>query len=180
MMQWRKPLRPYQSANDPAFSETVVHETSLHMWLIVIGSFLLIVVLTAMAIRQGRRALRISVNDTSLAQLKKWASGSLLGGLVIGLVPLLLLTGRGRVLILSADLTILFPSNTMAGAVGSFILSGIAARHTRAGFEQTAAWRTMLRVVARICLVVAPIVMLAGFILLALYTQIIAAFYPVW
>jgi hypothetical protein len=73
--------------------------------------------------------------------------------------------------------TMLLPSVTMAGAVGSFILDGIAVRRATAGPKHTAAQR----IAARICLVVAPVIMLAGLVALFLCAQLIVGlFSPAW
>ncbi|HEV2459912.1 MAG TPA: hypothetical protein VGS80_16260 [Ktedonobacterales bacterium] len=65
----------------------------------------------------------------------------------------------------------------MAGALGSLILSGLVVRQAPAGVNQPVARRTRWRIGARICLLVAPLLLLAGFLFIAVLAEFIAAFY---
>jgi hypothetical protein len=66
-------------------------------------------------------------------------------------------------------------SSAMAGAVASFILSGIALRPAAASGAGVAGSRRAGRVGARICLLVAPLVALAA--AFALAAQVVVGFY---
>ncbi len=90
---------------------------------------------------------------------------------MLGLGPLLL-SLTGRLFSIFQDKGILLVSIAMAGAVGSFILSGIAVRRSRARPEPVATHQR-----AGVCLAVASLIILAGFFLLTGAAQFTVGFY---
>lgn len=145
-------------------------EARLHMWIIASASFLMILALAATALLVGRLALRPAPSARTLARLENGAIVSLVGGLVIGLgFPYLSLAGG--IFSIFQDEGILLVSIGLAGAVGSFILSGIAVRRSTAGPVPVVAHRR-----AAICLVVASLIIPVGFFLLASTAQFIIEF----
>lgn len=176
-------LRPAQlnSATYTAQVPVAASVARMQMQLILLSTFAVLVVLAALAILVGRRALRLRVSAQVLAQFGTSAVWTLVGGLVVGILTLLLLysaaTHFDRFPELPFDLLALPIGLMMAGAMGSLILSGLVVRQTPAGVDQPAAQRTGWRVGARICLLVAPLLLLAGFLFISLLAEFIAAFY---
>ncbi|MGZ3667152.1 MAG: hypothetical protein ACXVDA_22010 [Ktedonobacterales bacterium] len=165
-------LRPHQLDGVKLYREAppLVAEAHQHMWIIAIASFLAIMALAAMALLLGRRALRPAASARALAWLENGAIMSLVGGLVVGLgFPYLSLAGG--IFSIFEDKGFLLTSIGIAGAVGSFILSGIAVRRSTARPEPVATHRR-----AGVCLVVASLIILAGFFLLTQGAQFIIGF----
>lgn len=180
MVATARDLRPNQLDGTAAHRDPVpgsLDEARLHMWLIVIVSFLVIVALAVMALFVGRRALRMTTaSAVSLARLERGAVASLAGGLVIWLVPFFL-DAADRYFSLPEEVSVQLASIALAGAVGSFILGGIAVRQVAAGPEQAAAHRRAWYTGASICLAVAPVIILTLFLGTAIDAQIIVGFF---
>lgn len=166
-------LRPHQLDDvnyHGAVPAPVLAEAHQRMWIIASVSFLVILALAATALLLGRLALRPAATARALARLENGAIVSLVGGLVIGLgLPYLSLAGG--IFSIFGDEGMLLASIGLAGAVGSFILSGIAVRRSTAGPEPGVTHRR-----AAICLVVASLIILAGFYLLTGGAQFIIGF----
>lgn len=172
-------LRPHQLDHAGSYRDAApaVAEPKLLMWIIAIASFLVIVALAVMALLVGRRALRMTrASVLSLARLERGAVASLAGGLVIWLVPFFL-DAADRYFSLPEGVSVQLASIALAGAVGSFILGGIAVRQVAAGPEQAAAHRRAWYTGARICLAVAPVIILTLFLGTAIDAQIIVGFF---
>lgn len=167
-------LRPHQLDDvnyHGAVPAPVLAEAHQRMWIIASASFLVILALAATALLLGRLALRPAPSAVALTRLENGAIVSLVGGLVLGLGPLLL-SLAGRLFSIFQDKGIVLVSIGLAGAVGSFILSGIAVRRSTTRPEPVVAHRRAL-----ICLVMASLLILAGFFLLAGSAQFIIGFY---
>lgn len=166
-------LRPHQLDDvsyHGAVPAPVLAEAHQRMWLIASASFLVILALAATALLLGRMALRPAATARALTRLENGAIVSLVSGLVVGLgFPYLPLAGG--IFSIFEDKGILLASVGVAGAVGSFILSGIAVRRSTARPEPVVAHRR-----AAICLLVASLIIPAGFFLLASTAQFIIEF----
>lgn len=173
-------LRPSQLADIPRYRgdvQSAVDAARLRMQIVLLASVLAIVALAALAIVLGRKALRSTASAQTLARLERWAVASLVGGVAIWLVPDLLSATVGGLFTLAANVSTVLAALMLAGAVGSVILSGIALRRTRAASQPTMARPRGWRVGARVCLVVAPLVVLAEVAFVSIVALFIVAFY---
>jgi len=179
-------LRPSQLDDISKYSDAelraVIEPVRRQMWIIAIGSFCVIASLAVLAFVLGRRALRATADDGTAARLGRWALWPLFSSL--GLVAAVFLTGTPFVSSLISNL--FFPTTEMttvalslatAGALGSFILSGVALGRPRAELAQRDVQSQAWRRGARVCLVAAPLVTLSGFLLLAFFAQFTVGFY---
>lgn len=179
-------LRPSELSAFPAYQGDVTpfQQAALtRMTAIVIGSFLAIMALAALAIILGRRARRQSSNGAAAASLEKWATLCLIVCLV-GL-GLLLLLGLSTLPVIESFLLRLPPlineplnivlyrspiiiqaliALTAASVMGCLILSGIVAHRGQR-------WRTP------ISLVVSALLLLAWFATTAWVARFIVGFY---
>ena len=167
-------LRPSQLDDISKYSDAelqaLIDPARLQMWIITIASFCVIASLAVLAFVLGRRALRVTADDGTLARLGRWAPWPLVGGLVLVVAGVLFGS-------LAAAFAFLVLAFAMAGAMCSFILSGFALCRPPAksaqGDGQSQAWRRS----ARVCLVAAPLVLLSVFLFLALLAQVTIGLY---
>lgn len=140
-------LRPPQLDGGPYRGDigSLRQAAETRMWIILIASFLIILALVWLAIVLGRGALRIAgsgtESDKAVARLRKWGgiclTVSLLGLGYIGLAGGFWATFKGPafpsyVYTYNQWILVLLIASTVLGAMGSFILNGIAARKTSA------------------------------------------------
>lgn len=179
-------LRPSQLDDISKYSDAelraVIEPARLQMWSIAVASFFAIALLAVLAFVLGRRVMRTTANDQTLARLGTWAPWPLVVGLVLVVATVLLGTPLvsyvgGKLFYLSAWSSALVASLATAGALGSFILSGVALYRPTAESVGVAAQSPAWRGRARVCSVAAPLVVLLGFFLLALLAQFTVGFY---
>ncbi|MGO8951267.1 MAG: hypothetical protein ACLQUY_27150 [Ktedonobacterales bacterium] len=141
---------------------TLASEASAHMSIIMAATILAQLALAALAIYLGRGALHVPSDDVLLRRLEKWAIGSLVIGVAVGLGPTLV----PWVLRFSTFFQGSEPLYTvmMAGAMGSFVLSGITIHNVPpASFGQAPAQGRVWQYGVRISLAVASLVVIAWF-----------------
>lgn len=177
---YRGNIQPFQQAAEE------------RMWVALIVSFLAIIVLAALAILLGRRARRFVGNGVA-PLLDKWAVRCLIVSLVAFGSTLLLSLGSalsagplvsfrahvpplmaqvlGVILEWSPQITLLLISVIAAGALGTFILSGIVVRVPRGRMPTARRWHTRIR------LVVSALLLLGWFVITAGAAQFVVAFY---
>lgn len=184
-------LRPAELSNFPAYRGDVrpFQEAALaRISLIVLVSFLAILALAVAAILLGRRARRLSDNMATLARLEKWAAICLIVSLVgFGIILIFGLSSLPAVesfrirlptainqlldIVLYRSPVIIqaLAAITAAGAMGSFILSGVAVRFAHG--QAIHRWRT------RVSLVVSTLILLGWFAITLLVARFIVGFY---
>jgi hypothetical protein len=179
MVAVARALRPYQLADIPRYRDEVdaaVAAAVQHMWIMLLASFLAILTLAGVAMLLGRWSLRTGARARSLVRLEQGAIGSLVGGLALWLGPVLLSSAGGH-FYLPANWGYLLTSLPLAGAVGSVMLSGIALGHAGALPEPAIPHRQAWHRGARLCLVVAPVIILAVFFIFSWLAVFTVAFY---
>ncbi len=184
-------LRPAELSSFPAYRGDVrpFQEAALaRISVIVLVSFLAILALALAAILLGRRARRRSDNVAALARLEKWAAICLVVSLVgFGIILIFSLSSLPAVEsfrmrlppAISQLINIVFDRSpiiiqalvavTAAGAMGSFILSGVAVRFARG--QAIHRWRT------RLSLVVSALILLGWFVITLWVARFIVGFY---
>jgi hypothetical protein len=178
-------LRPARLLQSPLLSDTevqaVLAPARQQLWLLTVIYFTALVGLAAATILVGRRALEGWVSERQLAHLGAWAGWLLVGGLALGLIPILiLLLLPGGSSFLPAVTGPLLISLVLAGAVGSAMLASIALRQpvsTPASIDTETSLRAW-RGKTRFCLGMAILIALAVFALLTWAAQVILGFYP--
>ncbi len=166
-------LHPSLPGNQPGV-QAAIDIARQQMWAVVLVSFLALVALVVGALLAGRAAFP-STTASSRRQAR-WAVGCLVGGVVIGVGPYLV-ASLSRAFYLPLYENFVLIAAAIAGAVASFILSGIALRPAAASGAGMAGSRSAWRVGARICLLVAPLVALAVAAAFALAAQVVVGFY---
>jgi hypothetical protein len=141
------------------------------MWAILIASFLMLLALAAAAIVLNRRAFHAAGGDLSsrMRGLVWWVSAGLLLGLAIVLATMLRSLSVSS--LAGSSFVVLFTAGAMAG----LILGATAAR--RASTPSTGRVQQRL---ARISLVVAPLLLLAAFLATAGAAQFILSFWLIY
>jgi hypothetical protein len=184
-------LRPAELSSFPAYRGDVrpFQEAALaRISVIVLASFLAILALALAAILLGRRARRLADTMAALARLERWAAICLVVCLVgFGIILIFSLSSlqviesfRMRlptfvnqlldiVLYRSPIIIQAFAAVTAAGAMGSFILSGVAVRFAHG--QAIHRWRT------RVSLVASALILLGWFAITLLVARFIVGFY---
>ena len=177
-------LRPPQLDGATRYSDVevraIVDPARQHLWALTLVSFAALVVLMGAAMLVGRRALRGTANERTLARLGIWALWCLVAGLILGLVPYLLDVFRvSNIVLLPTGTNLMLTSLALASEVGSIILGGVALVRpagtpvpTNSGMPQ-GAWRGKVR----LGLGAATLIGLAAFVLLAFVAQFTLGFY---
>lgn len=176
--------RPYQLDHPNEYPDEVyalAHLASVRMWTLLIASFVALLVMAMLAIVMGRKARSTAGNWRAPDRLEVWAAGSLLLGLVFSFATITsrfsLSIALNRSVASAASITFF----AMAGAMASFILSGIALRKIGTAVPGRASARRALRQYGtRISLVVALLVLLAGFYATWYQSLITATFFSVF
>ncbi len=184
-------LRPAELSAFPVYPGDVVpfQQAALaRMTTIVIVTFLAIMALATVAIVLGRQARRQSGNEAAATWLEKWATVCLIASLAgLGLILMLGLSSIPPIVSFRLRLPpfinqlldiVLYQSRviiqalvaiTAAGAMGSFILSGVAVRFAHG--QAIHRWRT------RANLVVSALILLGWFAITLLVARFIVGFY---
>jgi hypothetical protein len=138
-------------------------EASAHMKIILAATILALLALAALSISLGRSALRVASDDVLSRRLEKWAIGSLVMGVAVGFGPTLV----SWVLRFSPVFqgSVALYTVMMAGAMGSFVLSGITIHKvTPASFGQAPAQGRVWQYGVRISLAAASLAVIAWFL----------------
>jgi hypothetical protein len=155
-------------------TQAAINAARGQMWAVVLLSLLAVVALAVASLLVGRRTLPATVSAS--ARQATWAVGCLAGGLVVAAAPFLF-EQVSRSLYLPLYSNLLLIPFAMAGAVASFILSGLALRPAETTYVATAGSRPAWHIGARVCVVVAPLVALAVAATVALAAQFVVGFY---
>jgi hypothetical protein len=177
-------LRPIELSQASQPSDAELHALiapALQQLRIIIGLyFAALAVLVLGAILAGRRAAKGRMSERLFVRLGFWALWLFVGGILLGMVPLLMTAILpSRFSFLPAQTAAVLISIILAGALDCVILLGVALFRptfipapTQAK-PSSRAWRVGMR----FCLGAALLVGLAAFLLLAYAAQFIVAFY---
>ena len=172
-------IRPVQFDNITAYPHPLLlalaADARQRMWTIVIASFLALLALAAVAIIFNRRALRVIRWElaTRPIRLGSWATGGMLLAVALADVVAVVKLDPPLSEFSALSLAVL----TMSGAMAGVILSATALRRTRTPSPGGVPRRRNLRQLgARVGLVLALLLLVAGFVVAALAAQFLAAF----
>jgi hypothetical protein len=151
----------------------LLYPARVRMWIITGASFLVILALAVVAIWLGRRVARLA-SPQRLELIERLAVGSLLGGLLSGIIVYL---ANVRPVLPTVVVSLALVSFAAVGIMTSFILSSIVPRRAQGTQSGAAAPLWTRHSWTRITLVVSLLAILAGFALVALLAQFVVGFY---
>ncbi len=172
-------IRPYQFANITAYPRALLlvlaADARQRMWTIVIASFLALLALAAAPIVLNRQALRATRRELAARPIRLggWATGGTLLAVALGDAVAAVKLDPS----LSEFSALSLAAVAMAGAMAGVILSATALRRTHPPSPDGAQrQRDDRQLGARVNLVLASLLLLAGFVVTALVAQFLAAF----
>ncbi|HET8908090.1 MAG TPA: hypothetical protein VFN11_14120 [Ktedonobacterales bacterium] len=151
----------------------LLYPARVRMAIITGASFLVILALAVVAILLGRRVALLA-SPQRLELIERLAVGSLLGGLLSGIIVYL---ANVRPVLPTIVVSLALVSFAAVGIMTSFILSSIVPRRAQ-GVQSGAAVPVWTRHYwTRLTVVVSLLAILAGFVLVALLAQFVVGFY---
>jgi hypothetical protein len=173
-------IRPAQLTNITAYPRTLLEAVAAdarqRIWTIVIATFLALLALATAAIVLNRGAARVARGEPAgrFGTLGWWATGGMLFALVLAVALTIVLAGPS----LSEEGAVSLYVFAMAGAMAGVILGATAVHRavTPSPGDAPERRRKLRQLGARVGLVLAALLLLAGFVVTALAAQFLAAF----